>query len=82
MSSKCIRKEVKLLQIEPNNTCGKYKESAHMYLVAQPNPAWGISPMRTPIVEPEARKSQFWPVKITWESSVLWWEYADAPIKH
>jgi predicted GIY-YIG superfamily endonuclease len=57
-------KEAKVLQIEPNATYRKYKESAHISLAAQPisQPSLDISPIWTPIIEAEVRKLQPRPV--------------------
>jgi hypothetical protein len=57
-------KEAKVLQIEPNTTYRKYKESAHMSLVAHPisQPNLDISPIWTPIVAAEVRNLQLPPV--------------------
>jgi predicted GIY-YIG superfamily endonuclease len=43
-------KEAKVLQIEPNTTCKKYKKSAHMSLIDHPirQPSVDISPVWTP----------------------------------
>jgi hypothetical protein len=51
-------KEVKVLQIEPNTTYRKYKESAHMSLLDHPisQPSLDISPIWTPVIAAEVRK--------------------------
>jgi hypothetical protein len=51
-------KETKALQIEHNNTFSKYRDSAHMSLVAHPisEPSLDISPIWTRIIEAEASK--------------------------
>jgi hypothetical protein len=50
-ATKCV------LQIEANTTYRKYKESAHMSLVAHPinQPKLAISPIWTSIIEAEVR---------------------------
>jgi hypothetical protein len=52
--------ETKVLQIEPNTTYRKYKESAHMslldHLISQSN--LDISPNWTPIITAEVKKLQ------------------------
>jgi hypothetical protein len=57
-------KETKVLQIEPNTTYKKYKESAHMSLVDHPisQHSLDISPIWTPIIAAEVRKLQLRPV--------------------
>jgi hypothetical protein len=44
--------EAKVLQIEPNTTYRKYKESAHMSLTDHPTsqPSLDISPIWTPVI--------------------------------
>jgi hypothetical protein len=51
-------KEAKVLQIEPNTTYRKYKESAHMSLTDHPirQPILEIFPVWTPINPAEVRK--------------------------
>jgi hypothetical protein len=53
-------KEEKVLQIEPNTTYRKYKESAHMSLVDHPisQPSLDISPIWTPAITAEVSKLQ------------------------
>jgi predicted GIY-YIG superfamily endonuclease len=57
-------KKAKVLQIEPNITHKKYKESVHMYLLDHPisQPSLDISPIWTPIISAEVRKLQLHPV--------------------
>jgi hypothetical protein len=52
------------LEIEPNATYGKYKESPHMSLAAHPisQPSLDISLIWTPIIAAKVRKLQLWPV--------------------
>jgi hypothetical protein len=66
-------KEAKILQIEPNATYRKYKESANMSLVAHPIswPSLDVSPIWTFIIEVEVRKLQLREVKILWESYIF-----------
>jgi hypothetical protein len=56
--------EMKVLQIEPNTTYRKYKESAHMslidHLISQPSLV--ISPIWTPVITVEVKKLQLHPV--------------------
>jgi hypothetical protein len=61
---KICLKEVKVLQIEPNTTYRKYKESAHMSLLdnAISRPSSNISPIWTSIIAAEARKLQLRPL--------------------
>jgi hypothetical protein len=49
---KTCRKEAKVLQIEPNTTCRKCKESAHICLIDHPisEPSLDIFPNRTPLL--------------------------------
>jgi hypothetical protein len=56
--------EAKVLQIEPNTTHRKYKESAHMFLIDNPisQPSLDISPIWTPVITAEVRKLQLRPV--------------------
>jgi hypothetical protein len=44
--------EARVLQIEPNTTCRKYKESVHMSLVAHPisQPSSDMSPIWNPVI--------------------------------
>jgi predicted GIY-YIG superfamily endonuclease len=51
-------KEAKVVQIEPNTTYRKYKESALMSLADHPisQPSLDISPIWTPIIAAEVRK--------------------------
>jgi predicted GIY-YIG superfamily endonuclease len=44
--------EAKVLQIEPNTTCRKYKESAHMSLLDHPisHPSLDVSSIWTPVI--------------------------------
>jgi hypothetical protein len=53
-------KEAEVLQIEPNTAYRKYKESAHMSLIAHPvsQPSLDISPIWTHIIAAEVRKLQ------------------------
>jgi hypothetical protein len=64
LTLKICWKEAKVLQIEPNTTYRKYKESAHVSLVADPisQPSLDIPPIWTPINEAEVRKLQLCPV--------------------
>jgi hypothetical protein len=57
-------KEVNVLQIKPNTTYRKYKESVHMSLIDHPlsQPILDISPIWTPIIAAEVRKLQLRPV--------------------
>jgi hypothetical protein len=57
-------KEAKVLQIEPNTTYRKYKESAYMSLIDHliSQPSLDISPIWTPIITAEAKKLQLCPV--------------------
>jgi hypothetical protein len=66
-------KEAKVLQIEPNTTYRKYKESTHMSLVDHPisQPSLDISPIWTPIITTEVRKLQLRPVYIICENCVF-----------
>jgi hypothetical protein len=50
-------KEAKVLQIEPNVTYRKHKESAHMSLVDNPisQPSLDISPIWTPVIIAEVK---------------------------
>jgi hypothetical protein len=50
-------KEVKVLQIEPNATYRKYKESVHMSLLDHPisQPSLDISPIWNPIISAEVK---------------------------
>jgi hypothetical protein len=50
--------EAMVLQIVPNTTYRKYKESAHMSLVAHPisTPSLDIFPIRTSTIKAEVRK--------------------------
>jgi hypothetical protein len=58
-------KEEKVLQIEPNSTYRKYKESSHISLLDHPisQPSLDISPIWTPILTAKVRKLQLRPVK-------------------
>jgi hypothetical protein len=51
--------EVKVLQIEPNTTYRKYKESAHMSPIDHPisQPSLDISSTWTPIITAEVKKA-------------------------
>jgi hypothetical protein len=57
-------KEAKVLQIEPNTTYTKHKESAHMslidHLISQPGS--DVSPIWTLIMAAVAKKLQLYPV--------------------
>jgi predicted GIY-YIG superfamily endonuclease len=57
-------KEAKILQIEPNATYRKHKESALRSLVAHPisDPSLDISPVWTPTIKEEVKKIQLRPV--------------------
>jgi hypothetical protein len=57
-------KEEKVLQIEPNTTYSKYKQSAHISLVAQPirQPSMGHLSRLDSHRRTEVRKLQFRPV--------------------
>jgi predicted GIY-YIG superfamily endonuclease len=61
--------EEKGLQIEPNITYRKHKESAHMSLLDHPicQPSLDISPIWTPVITAEVRKPQLRPVYIMCE---------------
>jgi hypothetical protein len=50
---------VNVLQIKQNTLCRKYKETAHMFLVAHPisQPSLDISPIWTPIIAAEVKKT-------------------------
>jgi hypothetical protein len=63
-SHKTCWKEAKVVQIKPNTTYRKYKESAHMSLANHPinQPSLDISPIWTPIIAAELRKLQLRPV--------------------
>jgi hypothetical protein len=52
--------EAKVLQIEPNNTYRKYKESAHMSLLDRPisQSSLDISPIWTPVITAEVKRLQ------------------------
>jgi hypothetical protein len=52
--------EEEILQIEPNTTFRKYKESAHMSFLDHPisQPSLDISPIWTPVVTAEVKKLQ------------------------
>jgi hypothetical protein len=52
--------KVRVLQIEPNTTYGKYKESTHMSLLEHPisQPSLDISPIWTPVIAAEIKKLQ------------------------
>jgi hypothetical protein len=56
--------EVKVLQIEPNTTCRKYKESTHMSLIDYPisHPRLGVSPIWTPVMTAEVKNLWLRPV--------------------
>jgi hypothetical protein len=47
--------EAKVLQIEANTTCRKYKEYAHMSLIDH-HPSLDISPIWTPVITAEVKK--------------------------
>jgi hypothetical protein len=57
-SHKICWSEAKILQIEPNTTYRKYKESAHMSLLDHPisQPSSDISPIWTPVITAEIKK--------------------------
>jgi hypothetical protein len=57
-------KEGKVLQIEPNTSYRKHKESAHMFLVDHPisQLSLDISPIWTPNIAAEVRALQHWSV--------------------
>jgi hypothetical protein len=63
-------KEVNVLQIEPNATYRKYKESAHMSEVYHSisQPSLDISPTCTPVIAAEVRKLELRPVWIMCEN--------------
>jgi hypothetical protein len=71
--------EAKVLQIEPNTTYRKYKESAHMYLIdhlfSQPN--LDISPIRTPIIAAEVRELNCVQCRLCVRIVFLWWYYTE-----
>jgi hypothetical protein len=52
--------KARVLQIEPNTTYRKYKESAHMPLLDHPisQPSLDISPIWTPVIAAEIKKLQ------------------------
>jgi hypothetical protein len=52
-------KEAQVLQIEPNTTYRKYKESAHMSPIAHPisQPSLDTSPIWTPVIAAEVKKN-------------------------
>jgi hypothetical protein len=52
--------EAKVLQIEPNITYSKYKESAHMSLQDRPisEPSVDISPIWTPVITAEVKRQR------------------------
>jgi hypothetical protein len=54
-------KEAKVLQIEPDATYRKYKESTHMSLVGCPmsQHSWDISLIWTSIIEAKVRKLNY-----------------------
>jgi hypothetical protein len=62
--------EAKVLQVEPNTTHRKYKESAHMSLIDHPfgQPRLDISPIWTPTMAAEVRKLQLRPMFTTCEN--------------
>jgi hypothetical protein len=62
--TKYVAKEAKVLQIGPNTTCRKYKESADMSLLDHPisQPSLDISPTWIPIIAAEFKKLQLRPV--------------------
>jgi hypothetical protein len=57
-------KEEKVLQIEPNTTYTKNKESAHTSLIDHPisQASLDIFPVWAPIIAEEAKKPQLFPV--------------------
>jgi hypothetical protein len=71
---KICRKDVKILQIEPNTTYRKHKESVHMSLVDHPisQPSLDISPIWTPVIAAEVRKLQLRPVYIIRENCFIY----------
>jgi hypothetical protein len=50
--------EAKVLQLEPNTTYRKYKESAHTSLLKHPisQPSLDISPIWTPVITAEVKE--------------------------
>jgi hypothetical protein len=48
--------EAKVLKIEPNTTCRKYKESTHVSLIG--HPISQISPIWTPVIIAEVKKKK------------------------
>jgi hypothetical protein len=50
----------RVLQIEPNATYNKYKESAHTPLLVHPitRPSLDISPIRAPVITAEIKELQ------------------------
>jgi hypothetical protein len=66
-------KEAKVLQIEPNTTYRKYRESAHVSVVENPisQPSLDISPIWTPVIAAEVRKLEHHPVYIKYENCAL-----------
>jgi hypothetical protein len=61
----CSREE-KVLQIEPNTTYKKYRESAHVSLDSQPEVE--MCPLWIPVIIAESKYLQLRPVQITWEN--------------
>jgi hypothetical protein len=64
MHTKKATKYVGMLQIEPNTTYRKYKETAHMSLLDHPisQPSLDISPIWTPVITAEVKELQLHPV--------------------
>jgi hypothetical protein len=63
--------EAKILQIEPNTTYKKYKETAHISLLDHPisQSSLDISPICNPVITAEVKKLQLRQVWIEWENS-------------
>jgi hypothetical protein len=61
------------LQIEPNTTYRKFKESAQKSLVEHPTsqPSLDISSIWTPVITAEVRKLKICPVQIMYESCIF-----------
>jgi hypothetical protein len=71
-------KEAKVLQVEPNTTNRKYKESTHIfgrYPISQLS--LDISLIWTPIIAAEVRKLQLHPVYNVWKLCFLSWYHTD-----
>jgi hypothetical protein len=66
-------KEAKILQIEPNTTYRKYKESADMSLLDQPisQPSLDISSIWTPVITAEEKNYNSVQCRLSGEISVF-----------